>query len=608
LSLRRTIGRTLRRAADRFSGDGNGRPSSRWPAWAASTAPAREQLASRWRNSARASFLISGSPTASAISDTWATSLIGTGPTPASGHHDESMRRALENAFTAWSELVDLEELHDLGGHLCAGVRSLVSSGELLDHMVTTRHGELRLHLLNPEQLDPALTREIENLQRIISGVEFDLGGRVTGYHVFPRQADLIVASQPWAPTRLPREDVCHVFEVRTPGQVRGSSWLSSVLTTILQIDQLQDALLARANTASLFGALITDPSGTSGLGGGSSDPQELSLEPGVIRLLPPDCTVSFPTVPDADGTSELLKHMLRQVAVGAGGLCYELMTGDMGEATYSSTKVSIEAFKRRCKTIRETLLIARLLRPIWRRWVTLEILSGRMYAPDFERDPSPFFAVDFLFDDFASLDPYREAQADVALINAGVRSRREVIAARGRDPDDVDSEIESDTFVPRTAMPPGNPQLENSNASFSATLLRCRAYSSVVSSASAAISSSSATLLLAAGSHTGAFSQICTSLAPALSVPSHSLTSPFSGKPGNSTTLTLAATPSKFRATSSACRRPGLSLSGKTRTCLSRKYSLSSGAHGVAAPPLALVATKPSLASMSALPSPSTM
>jgi lambda family phage portal protein len=374
--------------------------------------------------------------------------------------------RALEDGFRTWSECVDIEELHDLGGHLCAGVRSLVAAGELLDQFVTTRYGELRLHLLSPEQLDPALTREIENLQRIISGVEFDVGGRVVGYHVFPRQADLIVTTQQWAPIRLPREDVCHVFEPKVPGQVRGQSWLSPVLTTILQIDQLQDNLLQRAATASLFGAFVVDPSGQSGFGAGSSDPQQLSLEPGVLRVLPPDCTISFPQVPDVDGCDQLLRHMLRQVAVGAGGLCYELVTGDMSTATYSSTKVAVESFKRRVKTIRETLLIARLLRPIWRRWTTLEVLYGRLHAPNFERDPTPYFAVDFLFDDpLPSLDPYREAQADTLLINAGVRSRRETIAARGRDPDDVDAEIAADTFTPLT-LPAGNPQqLENDNA-----------------------------------------------------------------------------------------------------------------------------------------------
>jgi capsid protein len=43
-----------------------------------------------------------------------------------------------------------------------------------------------------------------------------------------------------------------------------------------------------------------------------------------------------------------------------------------------------------------------------------------------------------------------KEATADVALLNAGIRSRAEIIAARGRDISDVDGEIQQDTFTPR--------------------------------------------------------------------------------------------------------------------------------------------------------------
>jgi capsid protein len=49
----------------------------------------------------------------------------------------------------------------------------------------------------------------------------------------------------------------------------------------------------------------------------------------------------------------------------------------------------------------------------------------------------------------FAPLDPYREAQADVTLLAAGLRSRSEIIASRGRDVADVDNEISADTFKP---------------------------------------------------------------------------------------------------------------------------------------------------------------
>ena len=55
-------------------------------------------------------------------------------------------------------------------------------------------------------------------------------------------------------------------------------------------------------------------------------------------------------------------------------------------------------------------------------------------------QDPSPYFAASFLFPEWAALDPLKEATADVTLLNAGIRSRSEIIAARGRDIDDVDA------------------------------------------------------------------------------------------------------------------------------------------------------------------------
>jgi lambda family phage portal protein len=468
MSLRRTIVGTLRRALDRWDGEpgrGEGR-GRRYPDWASTWAPARQLLQRRGPDAAKGHFLTTTSPVAVTISDQWATNLIGDGATARSGHPNAAMAQAIEDAWNQWTQCVDVEGVHDLTGLLHLAVRSIVPSGEYLGQFVTTPRGELRIRSLSPEQLDPAMTREVENQQRIITGVEFDLSGRRVGYYVFPR-ADLIVATMQWAPVRLPAEDIIHLFEAKVPGQVRGASWLAPVQNTIHQVDSLQDALLARANTGALWSAFIVDPSGATGLADGTRDPSiREGIVPGAMHFLGPDTTITFPTVPDVEGTPDLLRGMLRQIAAGV-GLPYELMTGDLTNTNYSSGKVGLEAFKRRCKALRETLFVSRMLRPIWQRWVTLEVLSGRLHAPDFEQDPTPYFGVQFLFPEWASLDPYREAQADTTLLAAGIRSRAEIIASRGRDIGDVDREFAADTFVPRLA--PGAPQLENQNAGASA-------------------------------------------------------------------------------------------------------------------------------------------
>lgn len=452
----RQVAHLLRRGFDAATGTSK---DTRWPSWAAQYAPARQQLAARHQLSARSNYEIANSATAAAISDQWVTNLVGDGPALRSGHPDEATRRAIEEAFSRWAEDVDVAGGVDLCGFLSSAVRSIVSSGEAIVHLVTTPRGELRLRLLNSEQLDPARTRELENMTRIIAGVEFDASGKIVAYHIYPQQPDLYV-NMLWAPIRVPAEDVCHCFESRTPGQVRGVSWLAPVLTTIHQLDSLQDALLARARTSALFGGFIVDPSGTSGLGDGTLDPQSISMEPGALRVLPADASISFPDTPTAEGMPELMKHLLRAVASGC-GLPYALLSGDLSDSNYSSARLGLEAFKRRCVALRETLLIGKLLRPIFRRWITLELLSGRLYGPAFAHDPQSYYASSFIFPSWTSLDPAREATADIALINAGVRSRAEVIAARGRDPADVDAEIASDTFVPKNPVAPGAPLLE---------------------------------------------------------------------------------------------------------------------------------------------------
>src|SRR5262249_8360139 len=152
------------------------------------------------------------------------------------------------------------------------------------------------------------------------------------------------------------------------------------------QIDRLEDALLARAETAALFSAFIVDPEGQFARDGSTgaaatrvnqTGDLELSLEPGVMRVLPPGCSVNFPSVPDTVGIPELMKHILRSISSG-GGMPYELLTGDLSD---SSARLSLQSFQRRVRALQLSMLGNRLLLPIWQRLITLEVLSGRMYA-----------------------------------------------------------------------------------------------------------------------------------------------------------------------------------------------------------------------------------
>jgi capsid protein len=88
---------------------------------------------------------------------------------------------------------------------------------------------------------------------------------------------------------------------------------------------------------------------------------------------------------------------------------------------------------------------VQQFIRPVWRRFVTTEILSGRFEAPFFEMNPEPYLSANFITPRQDWVDPLKDSQADIMAINAGHMSRRQAVAARGYSLEALDAEIAAD-------------------------------------------------------------------------------------------------------------------------------------------------------------------
>ena len=451
MTVRRRIASTLKRASDWIGGAAGYNAASgsgRWQPGGQLPSPVAQTHAASIVVSRRSSFAVSNIPLAASLTDTQVNSCIPDMPSVRSGHPNSSIAAALQSGFQAFAptELVRNME------------RSRFSTGEALAVLRIDRRSRLRCQQLSPEQLDRTVNRDLPDGGRIVGGVETDATDEITAYHILPDAPDLAFSTIGPA-QRVAADDVIHIFETKFPGQRRGISELTPVLTRLHELEKFQDALLARANTAALFGGFVTDASGTA-FGDATRPPDsQLSLEPGVMRILPPGASVVFPNMPDNADAPAVLRYMQRDICAGV-GIPFELACGDLSTVNYSSAKLGLEAYKRRIKALRAALLVPRMFEAIYRRWVLIEILSGRLHAPDFAHDPEPYFAVSFLFPEWAALDPLKDTQADVMALQAGLRSRAEIIAARGRDIQDVDAEIARDTFrpaIPVAALTQGN-------------------------------------------------------------------------------------------------------------------------------------------------------
>jgi lambda family phage portal protein len=161
------------------------------------------------------------------------------------------------------------------------------------------------------------------------------------------------------------------------------------------------------------------------------------------MRVLPPGADVTFS--PQPQGLRDAVAFLAAvdcEIAAGA-GITYESLTGDLGAANYSSARVGLLDFRRRAEALQRHLIEGQVLRPLWRRWIAVQVLAGTV--PSDPLSLADHLAVRFVAPGWPWVDPEAEVQAEVLAMANGLKSREEIVAARGRDIDELDAELARD-------------------------------------------------------------------------------------------------------------------------------------------------------------------
>jgi lambda family phage portal protein len=399
----------------RFEGAGGGRrfsSSQNFGSIREATTLAAPQLRSRTRG------LVNNNPWCANGVDSLVTALVGTGITPAAKTLDRAERRRKQKAFAEWAKSCDHDGLTDYYGLQAMAARALLVDGESFIHMRQTESG-LKLQLMPAELIDSPNTSP-----NIVSGIEFNSEGQRIAYHV--RKADSL------STIRVPAEDMIHIFMPLGAGQVRGVSWFASIILKCTDLDQLEDALLKGFQIAAMHAGFVTSANSDGALpydGSQTGSELESGIEPGTLKVLPFGTDVKFNSPAQAMGSNEFLQYQLRAIAAGL-GVPEFLLTGDMRGANYSSMRSALVSFRQRIERIQYQILIPQFLDRVWQRAMMFEDgdLSVEHYPPAL-----PW------------VDPLKDVEATTAEITAGLTSRRQAVARRGYDVEDLDDEIKAD-------------------------------------------------------------------------------------------------------------------------------------------------------------------
>lgn len=404
----------------------------RFPREARSGRTVTETLAAASRVRERARYYVGNDAHAAAGVAALATYSVGAGPMPA---HDDP---ELVAAFLEWWDVCDADGRADFGGLVSLAVRAMVTDGESFVMLVQRPEG-LRLRLLPAEQIDESMTRDLGGGAYIAAGIEFNAQGERVAYWIKPSLPNQQFES--WGPpVRVDAADVLHLGRPSAIGEVRHVSWLAPIMVKLADLGLLSDALLKGFQVAAMHAGFLEDQNGVGGLPfDGEQDGtalEDVSLEPGVIRRLPPGYKITFSNPQAAQQSIEFLNACIEEIAAGL-GVPPHCISKNYARANYSSLRAALLDFKAALEALQFNVIVPQLLAPIWKRWALTESLVNgadvNATLPEWRFPVMP------------SADAVKDAQAVKLMLDAKLMSRREAIAARGETIERVDSDIASD-------------------------------------------------------------------------------------------------------------------------------------------------------------------
>jgi lambda family phage portal protein len=400
---------------------------------------------------------------ATAACDSICANLIGTGIKPSSMLTDQpDLREQMMQLWADWTDQCDADGIADFYGMQTVVARALFEAGECFIRFRPRRPSDrllvpLQLQLLESDMCPYGKNEIAPNGNYIMNGIELDFMGARAAYWFYPTHpgdAAIETGVTGLETVRIPATEVLHVFKCTRPGQMRGVPMITPALVRMFLLDQYDDAELERKRIAAMFAAFITTatPEDVVPIDGiDTTAPQDnialSGLEPGTMQTLLPGEDIKFAEPADVGGSYEAYQYRQQLALYAALGIPYSLATSDLRRANYSSLRGSIVEYRRKLEQMQHNIFVFQMCMPIWRRWLDTAVLAQALPidATLYMAAPMLYQRAKFIPQRNDWVDPLKDRQAEKLAVDAGFKSRSDVIEAEGYDPEENDKRIAAD-------------------------------------------------------------------------------------------------------------------------------------------------------------------
>ena len=288
---------------------------------------------------------------------------IGTGPRPQLLTDDAAFNRSVERAFASWSAEVRLAEKLR-----CMRMTKAID-GESFAILVTNPRlagpVKLDLSLIEAERITSPLTEW--DWHKMVDGIEVDEFDNPLLYHVLKyHPGDAYGTIDEFE--RVPAADMIHWYRCDRPEQHRGLPELTPALPLFAQLRRYTLAVLASAETAADFAAVIYTDSPAGGEATAATPFDVVSLEKRMATTLPDgwklgQLKAEQPTTNYPEFKREILGEIGRVLQVPI-----NIVTGDSSQHNYASGRLDHQSYHRAIR-VEQDHCAASVLSRIFTNW-----------------------------------------------------------------------------------------------------------------------------------------------------------------------------------------------------------------------------------------------
>jgi len=274
---------------------------------------------------------------------------------------------------------------------------------------------------------------------RIVQGVELNKAAQEVAYHLYRSHPKENIASL-GETFRMPKEKTILLRNIVRAGQVRGLSMLAPSDETVADVDDYLASERIAMKFASAIGLKVTKDPDFKAPVLDSDGNENFTFAPGMTWRGAPGEDIGMLNI-DRPGNSfePYLRQMQRQAAAGV-GVNYSAMSNDFS-GSYSSQRqmlVTAQAWYDQLQCIQ----VRQIEERVYQAFLQGLTLAGQM--PSLRGiDERTLTDVDFIPPAMPWIDPLREVQADIALVDNALESRQGVIRKRGGSVERINRERE---------------------------------------------------------------------------------------------------------------------------------------------------------------------